>query len=178
MRGLLLLAAAVAAALMRPAPPAAVREQPLRNVYGDPLEPCRRIPGDQRGSWDAEGRCSEMGGGVHQICMRMTGDFSVATGQSDWSKSRAHTTHCACLGAWALYAAQDGAADLECAAIPEASLSARYVGRWSTWNGRELPDQIRHGVEELKRQCLAQQQDAGKRRHLRSLADRLLQRGR
>ena len=40
----------------------------MLNIYNEPLEKC----GDARdsGSWDSNGRCSELGGGVHQICIR------------------------------------------------------------------------------------------------------------
>lgn len=138
----------------------------LKNVYGDPLKPCRRIDDDDRGSWDDTGRCSEMGGGVHQICMRMPADFSSQTGQSGWSRSRAHTTHCACLGAWALYVAKGSEAELDCEAIPEDALSTRYIEKWSVWNGHELPNQIESGVDELARQCVQKQPDETKRRHL------------
>lgn len=153
--------------------PRAVRDIHIRNVYGDPLKPCRRLESDDRGSWDANGMCSEMDGGVHQICLRMPADFSSQTGQSDWSRSRAHTTHCACLGAWALYSAKGSKAELDCAAIPEDALSTRYVNKWSVWNGHELPNQIRAGVDELIRQCLRQQPDAAKRERLVAAAAKL-----
>ncbi len=59
----------------------------LKNVYGDPLLPCKT--GTSPGSWDSDGYCSEMGGGVHQICFDVTeetSDFSTSTGQSNWSE--------------------------------------------------------------------------------------------
>ena len=42
----------------------------LRNVFGQPLAACGE-PGHTRGSWDDEMKCSEQGGGVHQVCTRM-----------------------------------------------------------------------------------------------------------
>ena len=52
--------------------------------------------------------CSEMDGGVHQICFNVddsTKHFSKHTYQSEWSKTR-QENHCMCLGAWALYKAR------------------------------------------------------------------------
>ena len=44
------------------------------------------------GSWDESGKCSELGGGVHQICIKDIANsaqgFSSSTGQSDWSNQR------------------------------------------------------------------------------------------
>ena len=52
-----------------------------------------------------------------------------------------------CLGAWALYKAKGkGTGDeLLCDAIPENALSVDYIKKWNTWNGYELPDQIKKG---------------------------------
>ena len=60
-----------------------------------------------------------------------------------------------CLGAWALYKAKNKGTDEEliCEAIPEMSLSSRYVDNWNTWNGNELDDQIVDGVNSLMEQC-------------------------
>ena len=33
------------------------------------------------------------------------------------------------------------------------SLDPRYVNKWNTWNGNELPDQIIKGVDSLVYQC-------------------------
>ena len=56
------------------------------------------------GSWDQNRKCSELGGGVHQICVKKISKnakgFSESTGQSNWSDKRGHNNHCVCLGAW------------------------------------------------------------------------------
>ena len=135
----------------------------LKNIYGESLKSCKT--GTEPGSWDNEGYCSEMGGGVHQICMNVTeerGDFSEATGQSDWSEGRVGNNHCMCLGAWALYKAKgkgDGN-ELVCDSIPDMSLDPSYVGNWNTWNGNEYlkkdgkpNDQIIDGVDSMVQQC-------------------------
>ena len=128
----------------------------LKNIYGEPLKPCKT--GTEPGSWDNEGYCSEKGGGVHQICMNVTperSDFSIETGQSDWSKDRVGNNHCMCLGAWALYKVK-GKGDnkeLVCESIPDMSLNPDYVNNWNTWNGNELPDQIIDGVDSMVKQC-------------------------
>ena len=128
----------------------------LKNIYGEPLKPCKT--GTDPGSWDSEGYCSEIGGGVHQICMEVTkerSNFSEETGQSKWSEDRVGNNHCMCLGAWALYKAKgkgDGN-ELLCDSIPEISLNIDYVKNWNTWNGNELPDQIIDGVDSLVQQC-------------------------
>ena len=73
------------------------------NIYGEPLEECQsgeRMGGSQM----QDGTCSELGGGVHQICVKSIGkgrNFSGTTGQSGWSAERGNKNHCACLGAWA-----------------------------------------------------------------------------
>ena len=81
----------------------------MRNLYGQPLHACGESH-HTPGSWDAERKCSELGGGVHQICAVMhpdtAEDFSTETGQSDWSKGREGQNHCLCLGAYALYTAK------------------------------------------------------------------------
>jgi len=135
----------------------------LKNIYGEPLQICKT--GTKPGSWDKEGYCSELDGGVHQICMNVTeerSDFSIETGQSDWSKDRVGNNHCMCLGAWALYKAKgkgDGN-ELVCDSIPDMSLDPSYVKKWNTWNGNEYlkkdgkpNDQIINGVDSLVKQC-------------------------
>lgn len=128
----------------------------LKNIYGEPLKPCKT--GTKPGSWDSDGYCSEKGGGVHQICMNVTqerSDFSKETGQSDWSEDRVGNNHCMCLGAWALYK-KKGKGDnneLICDSIPDMSLNPEYVGNWNTWNGNELDDQIVNGVDSMVKQC-------------------------
>ena len=128
----------------------------LKNIYGEPLQQCKT--GDDPGSWDSEGYCSEKDGGVHQICMDVTeerGDFSTETGQSNWSQDRVGNNHCMCLGAWALYKAKGEGDDNElvCNSIPDMSLNPDYVSNWNKWNGNELDDQIIAGVDSMVKQC-------------------------
>ena len=135
------------------------------NIYGQPLESCRRPENssDQSGSWDDQGYCSELGGGVHQICFDVndsTVGFSSGTYQSDWSQGRINRNHCMCIGAWALYKARQEAGEipntvdeLQCDAIPKVSLTNTYLNNWATWNGDELPRQIVQGVNKLVEQC-------------------------
>ena len=136
----------------------------LKNIYGDPLKPCRKYKNDQNGSWDNDGFCSEEGGGVHQICFDVTSktkNFAKDTGQGgNWSKDRVGKNHCMCLGAWALYKAKQSKGkvtktknELNCKAIPEMSLSNDYINTWNTWNGNELPNQIVQGVNQIIHQC-------------------------
>ena len=138
-------------------------QSPMKNIYGEPLQPCRKLPNDMSGSWDDKGLCSELGGGVHQICFHVdnsTKNFSSNTNQSNWSESRLGKNHCMCLGAWALYKAKQDAGNIKetnnelvCESIPEMALDSRYINKWNTWNGNELPKQIRNGVESLYEQC-------------------------
>ena len=138
----------------------------MLNIYNQPLKAC----GDSSmssGSWDTEGKCSELDGGVHQICIKnisqSTPEFSDKTGQSDWSNQRGTYNHCVCLGAWSLYQAQEKTAEsrdkkvLKCDAIPQAALTEKYVSKfsegWNKWNGLELKDQIKKGVEALVDNC-------------------------
>ena len=135
----------------------------LLNIYGEPLKPCQNNSNDFNGSWDNKGFCSEEGGGVHQICFHVdnsTKNFSSNTNQSNWSESRLGKNHCMCLGAWALYKAKQDAGNIKetnnelvCESIPEMALDSRYINKWTTWNGNELPKQIRNGVESLYEQC-------------------------
>tara|TARA_B110001469_G_C9625267_1_gene312075 strand:+ start:1143 stop:1706 length:564 start_codon:yes stop_codon:yes gene_type:complete len=128
----------------------------LLNIYGEPLHSCKTD--SSNGSWDSKGYCSEMGGGVHQICFKVTDetkDFSTDTGQSDWSKKRVDNNHCMCLGAFALYKAKGKGTgqELQCESIMEHALDESYVGNWGTWNGNEVDGQIVHGVNEIMDQC-------------------------
>ena len=137
----------------------------MLNIYDEPLQPC----GNENmgsGSWDNEGKCSELGGGVHQICVRKiaknTPGFSKITGQSNWSDKRGEDNHCVCLGAWSLYNAKlnkdvNDKNVLKCDAIPKNSLSKDYVSKfsegWNKWNGLEFDNQILDGVESLMKNC-------------------------
>tara|TARA_B100001094_G_scaffold328914_1_gene390465 strand:+ start:783 stop:2144 length:1362 start_codon:yes stop_codon:yes gene_type:complete len=135
----------------------------ILNIYGEPLKKCRADNEDLNGSWDSNGFCSELDGGVHQICFDVnnnTKEFSSHTGQSDWSLERNGKNHCMCLGAWSLYKAKQKKGliqktfnELKCESIPQNSLTDQYVNKWNTWNGNELPNQIVHGVNELVKYC-------------------------
>ena len=139
-------------------------ENSLLNIYNEPLKPCG-TPIMSTGSWDRNGLCSEKGGGVHQICVKNiaknTKQFSLKTGQSDWSDQRGKDNHCVCLGAWSLYNANDKTIRnkqvLKCSAIPKMSFSNTYVSKfsegWNKWNGLELQNQIVDGVEALFINC-------------------------
>ena len=156
----------------------------LKNIYGTELESCQIYNGDGSGSWDNEGKCSELGGGVHQICFKLnnnTKDFSSHTGQSNWSQknrledmNKTNNQHCMCLGAWSLYKAkqeknqiQNTEEELVCNAIPEIALSANYINSWSKWNGIELPNQIVNGVNSLVKQCHQKENDNIKKNYLK-----------
>ena len=135
----------------------------IKNIYGGKLKQCRyeHQPGN-RGSWSNDGFCDEMDGGVHQICVEVdkTHKFSENTGQGPWSEERKGKNHCMCLGAWALYKARQDKGEttktsdeLKCESIPETVLNPRYINKWSTWNGKELPEQIKNGVNAIYEQC-------------------------
>lgn len=149
-----------------------VNDNNLLNIYGEPLRPCRNNINDMKGSWDKNGYCSEVGGGVHQICFKVndeTKDFSVKTKQSNWSEDRLGNNHCMCLGAWALYKARQDINDIKqtddelvCESIPEMALNPRYINKWSKWNGNELDHQIKNGVNALYDQCYKKANDKQK----------------
>ena len=136
----------------------------LHNIYDEPLQSCRE-GNMSSGSWDDTGKCSELGGGVHQICIKniakSTPNFSKNTGQSNWSNERGSDNHCVCLGAWSLYQAQNKPSPnqkvLKCESIPKVALSKNYVSKfsegWNKWNGLELNNQIKNGVEGLFNNC-------------------------
>ena len=82
----------------------------MLNIYDEPLKKCK-MKSMMNGSWESEGKCSELGGGVHQICIKNISknvkNFSKNTGQSNWSNERQDNNHCVCLGAWSLYNAKN-----------------------------------------------------------------------
>lgn len=152
------------------------------NIYGEPLEKCRSEENnsDTRGSWDSQGFCSELGGGVHQICFSVdenTRDFASDTHQgTNWSLERENKNHCMCIGAWALYKARqetneisETSNELKCDAIPKVALTDTYLNTWATWNGNELPGQIIHGVNKLVEQCHENAGNDEQKSHLRDL---------
>lgn len=153
------------------------------NIYGEPLEKCKGHTNDNSGSWDSQGFCSELGGGVHQICMNVNDDtleVSSQTGQSDWSYDRYGKNHCMCIGAWALYKAKQGVGQIEntfnelvCEAIPKVSLTDTYLNNWATWNGNELSGQIVHGVNKLVEQCYENAETQEQKQHLVNLYNNL-----
>ena len=145
----------------------------LLNIYGEPLHVCRDNESDVNGSWDQDGYCSEVGGGVHQLCFGVTDttrDFAEDTSQGvNWSLDRVNKNHCMCLGAWALYKARQNnntinqtINELKCESIPEMSLNQNYVDNWNTWNGNELSDQITDGVNSMVEQCYNEGNDQQK----------------
>ena len=147
----------------------------MLNIYGEPLVKCRSDDNseDMRGSWDNDGYCSELGGGVHQVCFKVddnTKDFASDTDQGfNWSETRKDKNHCMCIGAWALYKAKqknnmipETFNELKCESIPDISISERYLENWATWNGNELPNQIVEGVNKLVEQCYNEGNDSQK----------------
>jgi hypothetical protein len=137
------------------------------NIYNETLSECRAAAMDSKGSWMWDGKCTERGGGVHQICMsQLPADFSVKTGQSPWSEGRANQRHCVCIGAWSLYMTRE--ADPEwttseawpfCDAVPMSALSARYLAKWKDWNG--IPARIAVGARRLVEKCLQHRSGPG-----------------
>ena len=143
-------------------------ESQFKNIYGNELQKCQGNKSDLSGSW-IDGYCQEQGvnTGVHQLCFKVdkdTSDFSEKTYQSKWSESRKGKNHCMCLGAYALYKERQKANknnenynqtknELVCNAIPNTVFDEKYVNNWNTWNGNQLPNQIKSGLESLVRQC-------------------------
>ncbi len=143
----------------------------LKNIYDENLEQCGTSKMNN-GSWGKNYKCDELDGGVHQICIKNisknTNNFSKNTGQSNWSENRNNDNHCVCLGAWSLYNKKEKMKKknekkkkknriLKCDAIPKNALSDNYVNKfsegWNKWNGLELDNQIKNGVEELVKNC-------------------------
>jgi uncharacterized protein (DUF2237 family) len=145
----------------------------LKNVYGEPLKSCAENY-ETSGSWDAQGFCSEKGGGVHTICVNKISknakNFSSKTGQSNWSDNRGNNNHCVCLGAWSLYSAKENNQNsnvLKCDAIPEFIFSHSYYNDWDTWNGKQKPNQIENGLDNLYNIC--ENQADGNEKKLKTL---------
>ena len=144
----------------------------MLNIYNDKLEACGN-KNMKNGSWDSKKKCSEIDGGVHQICIKNiaknTPNFSLNTGQSNWSDKRNNDNHCVCLGAWSLYNKKENLKKdkkkkknkkniLKCNAIPKISLSDNYISKfsqgWNKWNELELENQVVDGVESMVKNCL------------------------
>tara|TARA_A100001015_G_C14848992_1_gene655663 strand:- start:38 stop:679 length:642 start_codon:yes stop_codon:yes gene_type:complete len=146
----------------------------LLNIYDQPLQECGNN-NMSNGSWDNNKKCSELDGGVHQICVNNIAEnlknFSLETGQSDWSDKREDNNHCVCLGAWSLYNSKltkdkknklKGKRVLKCDAIPKVALSNRYVRKFSQWNGLEIENQIKDGVNSLVEECVNTSEEKSK----------------
>ena len=134
----------------------------MLNIYDEPLKKCQEND-MKNGSWDDKGKCSELDGGVHQICIKdissNASGFSLKTGQTDWSDKRNGENHCVCLGAWSLYnnINKNKKNILKCDAIPKKSFSKKYISKfsegWNKWNGLEVNGQIKDGIESLFKNC-------------------------
>jgi len=125
------------------------------NLYDEPLQKCSH-PGHtgNAGSSQNNGKCDELGGGVHSLCVNeLPPDFSSETGQSAWSSEKQGQPWCVCIGAWSMYQAKRHNVGANCNAIPDFVFKEEYIGKWSTWNGNELQDQIIDGINELYKQC-------------------------
>merc|ERR1712190_440551 len=137
------------------------------NIYGETLSECRAASTDGSGSWMWDGKCTEKGGGVHQICMdQLPADFSVKTGQGPWSEGRANKRHCVCIGAWSLYMTREedpawttSSAWPFCDAVPFSALTSRYISKWKDWNG--IPAKIVLGASKLFSKCLSHRSGPG-----------------
>jgi hypothetical protein len=137
------------------------------NIYNEPLEKCPDHAYETNGSWMSDKTCSEIAGGVHQICYKSIGtnsnQFSKNTGQSDWSSTRGNQNHCVCLGAWSLYKkkiddksinSDNSSLRLKCNAIPKTVFDPKYINSFSTWNNQEQKLQIINGVEGIIKECI------------------------
>ena len=160
-------------------------QSPMKNIYGEPLQPCRKLTNDMSGSWDDKGLCSELGGGVHQICFDVTNqtkNFATDTYQGvNWSENRLGKNHCMCLGAWALYKSRQKqnqlpktSNELKCEAIPEVSLTKGYIDTWNSWNGNELPNQVVDGVNDLVKQCYQKAKTNQQKQYLKQTYKKLI----
>ena len=152
----------------------------LKNLYGGSLKPC--TSGDFKGSSMEDGKCTENGGGVHQICMHVDEtiqDFAKKTYQRrNWSSGRVGKNHCMCLGAYALYQVENGArrnpaSFVQCDAIPETIFDGSNMKNWNVWNGYEHDNQIVEGIDSIVLSCMEQQTDETKRRFLNQKYDAL-----
>ena len=140
-----------------------------KNIYGMRLNECRSMNRDV-GSWDMHGKCTELNGGVHQICVsQMKDDFSTKTSQQNWSKQRNNKPHCVCLGAYALYTAQNNHIDLKCDAIPETVFDPKYISKWNNWNGNEINNQGSKAIKKLYKYCYQNTDNKDHKEHLKNL---------
>ncbi len=80
-----------------------------------------------------------------------------------------------CLGAWALYKAQNLGTDEElvCESIPEAALGINYVNKWIHGMGM-ITRSDTNGVEALYEQCMNQTTDTTKQNYLQDKYNTLM----
>ena len=149
------------------------------NIYGKKLEKCS--PNEESGASQMDDKtCSELDGGVHQICVENIGwgnNFSENTGQSNWSKKRGSNNHCVCIGAWGNYSAKFSEKNdkrLKCDAIPATALDPKYSKKWKTWNQVTRKNQDKYGINELYRQCISQTDDELSKQYLTNLYNNIV----
>ena len=141
-----------------------------KNVYGKTLKKCQNNVIDNDGSWDINGKCTELNNGVHQICIsNMKYDFSKKTSQSNWSTDRIKKPHCVCLGAYALYTSKDNNININCNATPETIFNPAYISKWNHWNGNEQEQQGLHAINHIYKYCKNQTSDNLEKKHIKKL---------
>ena len=78
----------------------------LKNIYNQQLQPCGNS-NMEYGSWDNNYKCSELDGGVHQICIKKYEKMFQISHQKLVNLTgltiKKNDNHCVCLGAWSLY---------------------------------------------------------------------------
>lgn len=129
----------------------------MKNIYGQPLEPCKTKHDRPGGSWDRDGKCSDRQDdtGKHQICLApIPRNFSSKTNQSSWSEDREDSSHCVCIGAYSMYHEKDPTVKkhLNCNAIPETALQTK--SHYRSWN-REKIKKHKAARESICNQCVA-----------------------
>ena len=136
-----------------------------KNIYGTTLEKCNNNNNEIfiNDSSNKYGYCFEDSGGYHNICLKMKPiikkQFSLLTGQDNWSSKIKHDNHCVCQGAWANYIAYLKKNNynlpkniLNCEAIPEEVLTS-YHNKFKSWNNVTIKNQEHDGYSELVKQC-------------------------
>lgn len=157
-----------------------------KNIYGEQLAKCKLLndESDRDGSFEEGGYCTQLGGGVHQLCFNLkeeSKNFAADTKQKyNWSEDRLckewnyngkcveeleSNNHCMCLGAYSLFknrqiensrykgTTSKTSNELVCDAIPETVFNKEYISKWDTWNGDEITNQAKIGIEEMVKQC-------------------------
>ena len=64
-------------------------------------------------------------------------------------------------------------ATLKCSAIPETALNPKYNTKWKNWNNVTIKNQDKHGLNELKKQCMAQAKDKSSEEYLTKLLSKV-----